>query len=433
MNGLHLGLKVIADTSETFNGWNVRQSWKKEDEKWLELVNQDANSSYSFPKLGQSVYLNDETRSLQKPVICQDVFWASDGTSFVTVHDDYGIRQYLVPEYGANDVRKDLVPFTRVYKNQSIVTSKVHPNYSLFNGSENFNFILLSHRDMPLQLYPLSSEANEFTSMRSFDVTNPINERFQVPHAIDFDGVDQFLAGFDRNRVSLYDVDRSEPVWTVQASKRQCGASFHRQIVSCFDQQDNQQCVEGRTRYFGTYKNELYAVDQRKNDTPLQYRSDSGSGFIQVLRSFNGTYLYGVKRNSSIIDIIDVRQTHQKVNELELPYKIGTQKLKASLSASAGLTIGTGNGSIMNWSSDLVEFGGIERTRARIVNSDVQRLPGEYAQLQPSTSYGSSRVNLVKESPADPSLMVLSFSPDKFCEGSATAQSGLSLVCHTTM
>lgn len=419
-------LRVMADTMDTFYGRNVRQAWRREDVSWSKMVNEEANRSYSFPKLGQSVYREDKSKNLEKPVICQDIYWAVDGTSFVTVHDDYGIRQYLMPECGTDEGKRNLIPFTRVFKNQSIVASRVHPRYSLFNGSESFNVILLSQRDVPLQLCPLSVESSSFGSMRSFDVTNPANGRLQVAHAIDFDCENNFLAGFDRNRVSVYDINRSDPVWTAQSSKKECGSSFQRHIVSCFDSQASQY-LENTTRYFGTYKGELHAIDQRRHDTQLLHQSDSGSGFIQILTSASGHFLYGTKRNSNIIDVLDVRQTHQKINELELPFKIGTQKFKGNLSATTGLTMGTDRGYVVNWSSDFVEFGGIDRTCS--ANSNVRRFPGDLVRWDSDMPYGDSRLNLIHESPAEAGLFLMSFSPDKFSGETQDSQSGISLAC----
>lgn len=426
MEGFECQLSVLADSGDTFHGSKVRECWHREDEEWAGRNLQSEDSSYSFPELGQSVYLDDESRPLEKPVICQDVYWAQDGTSFVTVHDDYGIRQYLVPECGTNEGKRDLTPFTRVFRNQSIVTSQVHPQYSLFNGSDCFNVILLSQRDVPLQLYPLSLEATGFRSMRSFDVTNPVNGRFQVPYAIDFDHADSFLVGFDRNRVSLYDINRSDPVRTTQSSKKECGSSFQRHIVSCFNRKVSDSQLENSTRYFGTYRGELHAIDQRKGDTQLLYRSDSGKGFIQILQSASGNFLYALKRNSNIIDVLDVRQAHRKINELELPFKIEKQKFKANLGAMNGLTIGTDCGYVVNWSSDFIEFGGIDRTC--VGRSDVLRFPGDRVNWRCGLPYGSSRINLIQESPVESNLHLMSYSPDKFSEFPEEAQSGLSLV-----
>ncbi|QLQ79435.1 hypothetical protein HG537_0C00820 [Torulaspora globosa] len=418
-------LRVLADTMDTFHGRNVRETWRREDVSWSKMVNEEGNRSYPFPKLAQSVYCDDKSKKLEKPVICQDICWAQDGTSFVTVHDDYGVRQYLVPECGMNEEKRDLIPFTRVFKNQSIVASRVHPRYSLFNGSESFNVILVSQRDVPLQLCPLSVEASSFGSIRSFDVTNPVNGRFQVAHAIDFDLENNFLAGFDRNRVSMYDINRCDPVWTAQSSRKQCGSSFQRQIVSCFDLQASQLYQDNTTRYFGTYKGELHAIDQRRCDTQFLYRSDSGNGFIQLLMSASGRFLYGIKRNSNIMDVLDVRQIHQKINELELPFKIGTQKFKGNLSATTGLTVGTDRGYVVNWSSDFVEFGGIDRTCN--ANSNVRRFSGDLVHWDSDMPYGDSRLNLIQESPVEAGLFLMSYSPDKFSGQMQDLKSGISL------
>lgn len=423
--------QVKANTFGTFNGWNLRECWANEDEAWARMVSRDESNGYPFPMLRQSIYLEDETRNLHKPIICQDMSWSHDGTSFVTVHDDYGIRQYLVPDTElAEGSVKELIPFTRSFKNQSVVSSRVHPGYSLFNESDASNLILLAMRGVPLQLCPLQSDSGDLQASRSFDVSNFTNGTYHVPHAIDFHGNSHFLAGFERNRICLYDINRSSPLWVGQSTKKECGSSVHRAIVSCFDKQANAFLPEHSTRVCGTYKNELHMIDIRTLKNQFLHKLKSGRGIIQILKSENGHYLYTLKRNSNLIDILDMRQPSKKLNALKLPFNLGAQKFKASLTAANGLTIGTDYGSVINWPRDLVEFGGNDRTF--VENSQTQKLGADTFGWEFDLPYGNSRINLIEESPVEPGLFLVSYSPDKFAEPSTSIQSGLGLVYHPT-
>lgn len=426
-------LETYSSTGNIFNGWNVRRTWEREDQAWEEMESGTSNSSYRFPELGQSVYLYDSTKLLNQPVICRNLFWSSDGTSFVTVHDDYGIRQYLVPEHqeqGDLDIR--LLPFTRFFKNQSIVTSQVHPRYSLYNDSTSFNVILLASREVPLQLYPLSGDAdtNAAQSLHSFNVNDINNDSFQVPYAINFLNDQHFLVGSVRNRVSLYDITRKQPVWTMQPTKKECGNSLHKAIVSCFDEQGSQKYSEDQHRMFGTYKSELYRIDTRTGQSQFVYRSPAvGNGFIQILKSANGHYLYILRRNCDVIDILDIRHSCRKVNELKLPFRINSQKFEACLTAAGGLSIGTDRGSVINWSSDMIEFGGIGRdVNPACNNPEVEKISPDCEYALP---YVNNKINIIKQSPTESDIYAISYSPDKFAdEPTELTQSGIALARH---
>lgn len=400
--------KICSSTQNTFNGWCLRELWKREQHNWQISVSSGSNISYNFPKLGQSAYLNDQAKTLRKPAICQDISWAVDGTSFVTVHDDYGIRQFLVPELESEN--KQLVPFTRTFKNQSIVTSMVHHSYSLFNDSPRYNFIILALRDLPLQLCPLDDNETTSKPLHSYEVMDPTNEMFQTPYSLTFNGEDHFLAGFGRNKVSLYNLTRSQPIVSAQSTKQQCGKSIQKTVVSCFDQQADQSTISTTHRLFGTYKNELYSIDLRSLRACLLYRTQSGRGFTQILKSSNGHYVYIVKRGSFTIDVLDTRQSYKKVNELKLPYKISHQKMKACVTDTGGLNIGTDHGSVINWSRELIEFGGINRD-SNIVQTEVS------AEREIMLPFNKSRLNIIQQCPTDPDIYAISYSPDKFMDG----------------
>ncbi|QLG74251.1 hypothetical protein HG535_0G01350 [Zygotorulaspora mrakii] len=399
--------RICCSTHGIFDGWCLREIWERENGYWRKFINDPANVSYQFPSLGESVYLNDQFKLLRKPSICQDMFWADDGTSIVTVHDDYGIRQFLIPEWDSEN--KLMVPFTRFFRNQSVMTSKVHHKYSLFNDTQEYNVILLGTRNLPLQLLPLQSNDADVGTLQSYNVIDKSNETYLVPYALSFNGDRQFLAGFKRNKVSLYDLTRSQAVLSTGHTKQQCGRSIQKNIVSCFDQQSFHGGFAETTRTFGTYKNELYLFDRRIPDSKLLYRSREGRGLTQILKSLNGHYSYLIRRNSNKIEILDARQSFAKVNELKLPKKLSNQNMKACITRSGGLSIGTYHGTIVNWSKELIEFGGIERDS----KAGEAPIPAE-GEIQ--LNLPNSNVNVVNQSPIDEEIYAVSYSPDKSIE-----------------
>lgn len=407
-------LQVQYDTGHIFNGWNVQDIWHKEDQAWLRRT---AKYTDSFPPLQEC--LKGPSPLLKRPAICQDVFWSSDGLSFVTRHDDYGIRQYLIPEVEETSC-ESLIPFTRMFKSHSIVSSDVHPKYSLYNGVSQFNVILIASKELPLQLYSL--ESSDQQCLFRFNTDNLNSGDWEVPYTMDWANDDQFLTGSLRNKVSLFDIRRRKPIWISQSTRSR---SVSKSIVSCFDQQGSQEFADNRNRVFGTYRNELYFMDCRTQRTSLLHRSLVGSGFIQLLKSVNGHYLFVIKRNSDAIEVLDTRNSYLEVSQLKLPFKVGNQKYKASLTPTNGLTIGTNHGSIINWSSSLVEFGGIDRYTFS-ESDDAQEICPEF---EYKTPYSSSRINIVEQCPTEPDLFITSHSPDKMADDpDKNAASGISIV-----
>lgn len=391
---MNTGSKNGIGTGDVFDGWNVQKVWYKEDTACLDSIGRPG-IDIQTPELPKSGHW-------ERPVICQDIFWSRDGSSIAAIHDDYGIRQYLL---GSRNCDNDgqLIPFTRMFKGCSIVTSQVHPLYSLYNDAGYYNVILTACKDLPLQMYSLQDP--EKYSLNHYDIANSESGNWEIPYAINWHSEDQFLVGSVRNKVCLFDSSRRSPIWT---SKSKRCHSTSKSIVSCFDERPHGEFPDNRHRIFGTYKNELYLLDHRMRHPRLLHRSPQGRGYIQILTSVNGHYLYALKRNCNHIDVLDTRQSYLPVNKLQLPFKMGNQKHKASITSSNGLTIGTDDGRIIGWSSSAVEFGAIDRN-GPTHGGDY----GEKSDLTINTGFGSSRINIVHQSPTEVGVCALSYSPDK--------------------
>ncbi|SCU93120.1 LAFA_0F14796g1_1 [Lachancea sp. 'fantastica'] len=415
-------LNIVHDTRDTFHGRSVFQAWKKEDFWWSKTT---CNQEYNFPTLERSKYGQESDGNslnthinLKDPTICLDLNWSPDGTSVVTVSNDFGIRQYLVPE----EPGAVLVPFKRFFRAQSIVSSCVHPYYSMFGGNEGVNVMLVSSKDLPIQLFSLSPHATEHAPLFSYSVVNPENENYDKVFALSFFLKSGFLTGSSRNKVSAYDLNRRIPLWTSSVPSRVSG---HRSIVSCFDQGFDS--IVSSFRYGATYKNDIFGIDTRlKSVMPQADKNslgvkDGNCGIVQLIQSVNQHFLYVVKRNSESIDILDIRQGLSKINELALPFQLDSQKFKASLDSTNGLLIGTSDGRVLQWSSDVIEFGGLVRTTN----------PEQGTHLAPDAEYTEyslekpkNRINIVASNPSNPDFIVSSYSPNKF-EENGEALSGI--------
>ncbi|SCU87800.1 LADA_0E06238g1_1 [Lachancea dasiensis] len=418
-------LNMVCDTRDTFYGRNVFETWKKEQRWWIHETSQ---LDYQFPELEPSRFeeglqCGTVTNGINcaEPTICLNLCWSRDGTSLVAVFNDYGVRQYLVPEISGSP----LIPFKRFFRPQSIVESCVHPLYSIFDGDKGVNVMLSSSKELPLQLFSLSPHASEHAPLYSYSVANVENERFETMYSLSFHQESAFLAGSSRNKIFAYDLNRKHPVWSsTRDNLKMRRRPAHRSIVSCFDEIID---LEHKPmRFAATYNNDVLGVDLRcqklallASGEDLGIKSGSG-GIVQLLFSVNKHFMYVIKRNSKFIDILDARRGFSKINELALPFKIGSQKFKATLDILNGLLIGTIDGYILQWPSDMVEFGGL-------VSREEQQPQSERIPVILEVDQRRSRVNIVKSNPANPQLIATSFSPDKF-DSECEVLSGISLV-----
>ncbi|CAL9733061.1 protein Swt21p [Monosporozyma unispora] len=364
----HSSLRVSHSTLSTFQQVDVDEVWKQEDSQWRSV--QDKFPDYQFPKLEHSLYEKCK-EVINKPVVIQDIKWSRDGTSITTVSNDTGIRQYLIPEENTqenivNDVTtgsKLLTPFIRKFKNRSIVCSETHPLNSMYD--EKYNFVLLSSRDMPIQMYDLSPQETGSSSIRfSYEIMNPLNEKLEVPYSIKIfpNQNETFYTGGNGNKIKVYDMSRSFCV-NEYYSRRGKGS---KSIISCFDDRSTNYVMNDKVLIWANYKNEVGQLDIRcaPNDTrAMRSRYTipraSGDGIYQMLRSDNDHYLYVLLRKSNKIQIFDHRGTLDPINSLTLPFKIGYQKQKAIIDEDQGFLLGSDKGTLLTWDKSLIEAGGV--------------------------------------------------------------------------
>lgn len=448
MNVYNFNFKVIHSTKSTLYGYNVSEVWRREEVQRVNL--QTTYPDYKWPKLAQSLY-RDHEDLINKPVAIQDMKWSHDGTSIITISNDTGIRQYLIPEENTDDSignenRPDpslLTPFTRGFKNKSIVCSEIHPLNSMYD--RDYNFVLLGSRDMPIQMYDLNiqEEEEEYENITllskrhsnvrySYNIVNPMNEKFESPFSIKIypHQYDRFYTGGVNNIIKIYDFNRSLPICEYSVSRR----NSNRSIISCFEEGSNNYMIDNKVVLWASYKNEFGRLDTRcakgysKNTYEAKYRllQNLGNGIYQMIRSDNGHYLYIFLRKSDKIQIFDMRNMGSKpINELKLPFKIGYQKILASMVEGQGLMLGSSQNTLLVWDKALIESGGI--TNREQVKDNYGFHAISIDNLYSSTN--GARINIITQSPnrinSDNGCIAISSSFDRNCTIDATATTRL--------
>lgn len=413
--------KVSYTTGSTFHESKIGNIWSKEYLQWEQV--QSRYSDYKFPRLDESLY-KETPEDVNKPIVIQDMKWSCDGTSIVSVSNDTGIRQYLIPEQDDSlesqeeedeETEKDirlLTPFMRKFKNKSIVCSEIHPLNTMYD--ENYNFILLSSRDMPIQMYNISSDNERTSSVRfSYEITNLENEKYEHPYCMKvFPGqYDQFYTGGDGNKIKIYDMNYNEPIGEYRARKR----GSNRSIISCFEDRSSHYVMNPHVILWANYRNAIGQLDTRcgvsqdSNSMIMKYgvntQNQMGKGIYQMIRSDNDHYLYVLSRQSGTMQVFDLRSgIWEPMNSVNLPYRIGYQKRMATIDEDLGMIIGSGEDKLLVWEKSFIESGGISRrtespgdgaTTARSMMSSFETIS-----LEATPNNTHSRIHIVSRNPS---------------------------------
>lgn len=330
-----MNLRKLASTKDTFFG-NIRETIAGENELHRELLEKNQTSEYTFPSLSGPIISNDSDH-LYRSNITTNIQWCTDGGSFVTTSEDGGIRLYIPSPTLLEDEDEQLVPFLRSYIPTPIICSELHPSASIHNGvSAN----LISTKDVPLRLISLIPNDNDqYQTLRSFQTQNPQTEQFLKVHSLKFIDENEFVAGSNKT-ISLFDINRQLPILETSSKAG---------ITSCITP-NNSQFSTNNGVYTGSFSSKIQQLDSDLN--LIQSTSvEAGNGISQLLVSSNEKYLYVISRNSSVIDILDVRMGLKQVSSLS-GFSSGNQRVKGDvLPSSQGLVIGSDDGKLL-WYKD---------------------------------------------------------------------------------
>ncbi|ODQ79560.1 hypothetical protein BABINDRAFT_161945 [Babjeviella inositovora NRRL Y-12698] len=391
--------KLVASTARQLRP-PLTQSWGREDLQHTLL--QKATPDYPYPALSPAILEITQGKTAtdlkfeNQPNIPRHLQWSHDGSSFVTVNEDFGCRLYVVPSdvLSATPVPKELVPFSRMFQPYPIIAHSVNPEFSLYNPEETMacNSMLVSMKNLPIRMLDLiPGDARNLVALYKFE--DLLNDRFFTTYSLAHYDETTFFAG-SVNKVAAFDVTRQhEPAYVTSLT------GCHKMgIVSTIVPSPEL----GRV-YIGSYNGKVSIVDVG-SALPVLSKAmsleDSGSGcgperegVTQILESQNGKYLFVVRRNTNTISILDLRMDLELVGsltKLELPSLKPTsnQKMYADLlPQSQGLLTGDVYGNVQ-WFRD-AELG-MDCTKPEIL------IAGEAS---------ATTISAVKVNPVEPGIL----------------------------
>jgi len=329
-------LRKLASTKEILYGYQ-NESLQNENKEHEFLVKQNQHSNYTFPSLSSTPIYSGKNEISKDFNFPKSIQWCHDGSSFVTSSEDNGIRLYITSPTLLEDDDVQLNPFLRSFRPTPIICSDLHPRSSIYDG---FCSNLISSKDVPLKLISLiPDDEGNYQILQSFQIRNYQTEEFLKIHSTKFINDSCFIAGSNK-LISIFDVNRPDPILQFPSKAG---------ITSCIAPSKSEFLTQGGF-YTGTFSNKLQLYDG--NAKLIQQASvQSGNGIIQTLESSNGKYLYVISRNSSTIDVLDIRMGLELVSQLH-GFSSGNQRINGDvLPDSQGLVIGTNDGRVL-WYKD---------------------------------------------------------------------------------
>ena len=152
-----------------------------------------------------------------------------------------------------------------------------------------------------------------------------------------------------------------------------------------------------------------------------------------MIRSDNDRYLYILLRNSNVIQIFEMMNMDiGHINQLKLPFRVGYQKILASIIEDQGLVIGSNQNTLLVWDKALIESGGITKRNQEEMKYSFNRITID--KLNNATK--GTRINIISQNPnsnnSDNNCIAISSSFDRNRLVDATAaikpQSSLSIL-----
>lgn len=329
--------RELYSTQDTFNG-SISESWLKENTLYEARNLKD--QLYEYPALNSPVLSGSRLKHQRN--ISKDIIWSSDGSSLVSVNEDFGIRLYMmltdVPEHQC------MVPMQRVFSRNAAMSYCLHPRFDLL-GEESFeygwNSILISERQLPMKLVSLVPTA-ENKVLNYYHFRDTQNEKFHDVYSMDFVNELAFVVG-GRNRLGVFTLERSDPISELDLNE--INAFGIASAIKPFREQNH--CI-----YVGSYLNQIAGIDLSSEEYIFKKTLDGFDGIYQLLESENKNYLYVLGRKSTQIPILDRRMDHKQVGVLtgwQSSYPTNQKCYGDLLPQNQGLIVGNQQGMIKIW------------------------------------------------------------------------------------
>lgn len=336
-----------ATTGDTFDCTD----WQTEDLYHDNL--QRLSPDYKYPLLSRSA------KKLPESLLCKDLTWAHDGSSVVSVHEDFGVRVYTMPSnLGAEDELEPdlLVALSRTFAANLIISHLVHPDFSLYDNQAyetGANVMLLAERQLPIKLVSLIPGES---LVASYHFKDDENDCYYDSHSLLFLSSRTFACGL-ANCIGFFDIARNKPVSTKKP--RKVG------IVSAISSSKTDSSI-----FCGSYLNNLTVFDSTSLEIIEQKNLLGGDGIYQILESDNGNFIYPLSRRANEIPILDKRMGYAIVDTLtgwhaDASNNTQQKMFGDTIERNQGLLVGNQNSQILLWKDCAIGMGGLPEILTR--------------------------------------------------------------------
>lgn len=296
-------MECIGDTGSVY--YDIESSWIEEKGQW---------------ELGRS-----PSRAASGPNGFKQARFTADGASVVTVSEDCGLRQFVVPP-DVLEIKAQLRPFTRRFLSGPITDMAVYPGFRLSDYSTQY--LAAAVKNVPVKLYNMGLSDSGDTA--TYPVWNANREEYPQVYSLAFGSDGSTLYSGLKNKIAMHSVDAPGCEQTVTVVVEGTVSSIAVR-------------VDGVVA-LGTFEGSLVLVDEGGLPKSTEVRR---TGISQVSWSRDGNYVYCLVRKSDQVAIYDVRGSRIAGWLSQFPGQT-SQRLYGSPTKTGFLAGGT-DGSLHQW------------------------------------------------------------------------------------
>lgn len=376
-------LRLSGSTFETYT-YPIPESQSQEDK-----LNRNLYTGYE--ELQSPIYdLNSNSKfDLSSRNYIRSLDWSSDGSHFVSVNEDFGIRCFIVPQdIVSNENISKLVPFSRYFNRYPILCHKLPGGFSIYDEQNPLNrSIALSSKNMPIRLIDLESKS----SILDIKYEEISDNSLGIIYSMEFAKAtsDSLLLGGSK-KMGIFNLEYKKLANSINFKQLSILSAL---TSSSFDP---------NLVFVGSYNSSICIADIRTaNNVSQKLTRLEGRGIYQLLETQGGKYLFAVSRKSNKIKLLDMRKGMDEVltfnwtenTTFSLNHVLTNQKLYGDLcSEKRKLLIGNSIGEINIFDSvdgsSKTEFR--SSTNTSISNIKMNPLPGANMAI---LSHGSRKLD----------------------------------------
>ncbi|OWB85062.1 hypothetical protein B5S33_g3719 [[Candida] boidinii] len=251
-----------------------------------------------YEELQSPIYdTNDNTQfDLSSKNFIRTLDWSSDGSHFVSINEDFGVRCFIVPQdIVSNEDLSKLVPFSRHFNRYPILCHKLPGAFSIYDEQNPLNrSIALSSRNMPIRLIDLKSKS----SILDIKYEEMADNSLGFIYSMEFTkGVSDSLLLGSNKKMGIFNLEYKKLTRSINFKQLSILSTL---TASSFDP---------NLVFAGSYNSSICIADIRTGNTVFQKPTRlEGSGIYQLLETQGSKYLFAVSRKSNKIKLLDIRK-----------------------------------------------------------------------------------------------------------------------------